>query len=107
MVSFNTLIAVIFIEHSLIKLNDVIIYINDIKMITSCQIRAARALINWSALMLAKHSGVGVATVRRMELAELVPSSNAQTLDLVRKTLEAHGVEFIGTPENGPGVRLK
>ena len=42
-----------------------------------------------------------------MELAELVPSSNAQTLDLVRKTLEAHGVEFIGTPENAPGVRLK
>jgi DNA-binding transcriptional regulator YiaG len=76
-------------------------------MITSCQIRAARALINWSALKLAQYSGVGVATVRRMELADSIPSSNAQTLNLVRKTLEAHGVEFIGTPDNGPGVRLK
>ena len=76
-------------------------------MITSCQIRAARALINWSALKLAEHSGVGVATVRRMELADSIPSSNAQTLDLVRKTLEAQGVEFIGSPDDRPGVRLK
>lgn len=76
-------------------------------MITSCQIRAGRALINWSALKLAEHSGVGVATVRRMELADSIPSSNAQTLDLVRKTLEAQGVEFIGSPDDRPGVRLK
>ena len=76
-------------------------------MITSCQIRAARALINLSATELAEKSGVGVATIRRMELALGVPSSNAQNLDLVRKTLEIEGVDFIGTPEDRPGVRLK
>jgi transcriptional regulator with XRE-family HTH domain len=54
-------------------------------MITSCQIRAARALINWSARELAEKSKVGVATVRRMELADGIPSSNAQTLDLIIK----------------------
>lgn len=75
-------------------------------MITSCQIRAARALINWSARELAVKSGVGVATVRRMELAEGIPSSNAQNLELVKKTLEVLGVEFIGAPEDRPGVRL-
>ena len=75
-------------------------------MITSCQIRAARALVNWSARELAEKSGLGVATIRRMELADGVPSSNAQTLDLVRKVMESVGVEFIGTPEDGPGVRL-
>jgi len=75
-------------------------------MITSCQIRAARALINWSARELADKSGMGVATVRRMELAEGVPSSNAQNLELIKRTLEALGVEFIGTPEDRPGVRL-
>ena len=75
-------------------------------MITSCQIRAARALINWSALDLAVNSNVGVATIRRMELAESVPSSNAQTLELIRKTLEMNGVEFIGSPDDRPGVRL-
>ncbi|QWD40760.1 helix-turn-helix transcriptional regulator [Polynucleobacter paneuropaeus] len=76
------------------------------KMITSCQIRAARALINWSARELADKSGMGVATVRRMELAEGVPSSNAKNLELIRRTLETLGVEFIGTPEDRPGVRL-
>jgi transcriptional regulator with XRE-family HTH domain len=75
-------------------------------MITSCQIRAARALINWSALELAEKSNVGVATVRRMELAISVPSSNAQTLELIRKTLELQGIEFIGSPDDRPGVRL-
>ncbi|OIN02919.1 transcriptional regulator [Polynucleobacter sp. MWH-Tro8-2-5-gr] len=75
-------------------------------MITSCQIRAARALINWSARELANKSGVGVATIRRMELAEGVPSSNAQNLELIKKTLEMLGVQFIGTPEDRPGVRL-
>ena len=85
---------------------DYIHIVNDIKMITSCQIRAARALINWSARELAVKSGVGVATIRRMELAEGIPSSNAQNLELVKKTLEVLGVEFIGTPEDRPGVRL-
>jgi transcriptional regulator with XRE-family HTH domain len=88
-------------------MSDIKIYIYDIKMITSCQIRAARALINKSARELAEKSGVGVATIRRMELAECVPSSNAQTLELVKKTLEMEGVEFIGTPDDRPGVRLK
>jgi len=75
-------------------------------MITSCQIRAARALINWSARELADKSGMGVATIRRMELAEGVPSSNAQNLELIKRTLQILGVEFIGTPEDRPGVRL-
>ena len=76
-------------------------------MITSCQIRAARALLNWSARELAEKSKVGVATIRRMELAEGIPSSNAQTLDLIEKTFEKSGIEFIGTPDDRPGVRLK
>ncbi len=75
-------------------------------MITSSQIRAARALVNQSARELAEKSGVGVATIRRMELANGVPSSNAQNLALVKRALEAQGVEFIGDLEDRPGVRL-
>ena len=89
------------------SISDIKIYLYDIKMITSCQIRAARALINWSARELAEKSKVGVATVRRMELADGIPSSNAQTLDLIIKTLEKAGIEFIGTPDDKPGVRLR
>ncbi len=76
-------------------------------MISSSQIRAARALVRWSALDLAHESGVGVATIRRLELVEGVPSSNARTLDALQKALEAAGVEFIGTPDDCPGVRLR
>jgi transcriptional regulator with XRE-family HTH domain len=76
-------------------------------MIVSSQIRAARALLRWSAENLAKNSGVGVATIRRLELTEGVPSSNAQTLDLIKKTFESVGVEFLGNPGDGEGVRFK
>ena len=38
------------------------------KPLTSAQIRAARALIRWSALQLANKSEVGVTTIRRAEL---------------------------------------
>jgi transcriptional regulator with XRE-family HTH domain len=76
-------------------------------MISSAQIRAARALLRWSAAELAEISGIGVATIRRLELVDGVPSSNARTLLTLQQALEAAGVEFIGTPDNGPGVRLR
>jgi ribosome-binding protein aMBF1 (putative translation factor) len=76
-------------------------------MISSGQIRAARALLRWSADDLAKTAGIGVATIRRMELSDGIPSSNSKTLYGLRTTLEAAGIEFVGTPDNGPGVRFK
>lgn len=76
-------------------------------MISSAQIRAARALLRWSADELAKASGIGVATIRRLELTEGLPSSNARTLQSIKSTLEAAGLEFLGTPENAAGVRFK
>ncbi len=36
-----------------------------------------------------------------------VPAGNVRTLDALKKALEAGGVEFVGTPENRPGVRLR
>ena len=75
-------------------------------MITSDQIRAARALLKWSADDLAVSAGVGVATVRRFEAVGGVPSSQIRVLEAVKKSLEGAGIEFIGTPEDRPGVRL-
>jgi len=74
-------------------------------VITGDQIRAARALLNWSARELAENCGLGVATIRRMELVAGVPSSNAQNLDRVQRTFEEFGIEFIGDPDDCPGVR--
>jgi len=76
-------------------------------VITSEQIRAARQLIRITANQLAESSGVGIATIRRFELMEGVPSGNARLLDSIQRALENAGIEFIGTPEDRPGVRLK
>lgn len=75
-------------------------------MISSGQIRAGRAFLRWTANDLAEKSGVGVATIRRLELGDGLPSSNARTLDALRKALEDAGVEFLGSVDNRPGVCL-
>jgi hypothetical protein len=75
--------------------------------LTSAQIRAARALIRWSAEDLARHSAVSVTTIRR---AELMPSATALTRandQAIRRALESAGVEFIDAEKGGPGVRLR
>ena len=76
-------------------------------MITSDQIRAARALLRWSGKELAERTGLGFSTLMRLEVLEGVPSAQAKTLEAVQKAFEAAGIEFIGTPEDGPGVRLR
>ena len=75
-------------------------------MIISEQIRAARQLVKITADELSVLSGVGVATIRRFELMTGVPSGNARSIEAIQNALESAGVEFIGTPEDRPGVRL-
>jgi transcriptional regulator with XRE-family HTH domain len=75
-------------------------------VIISEQIRAARQLLRITADELANLSGVGVATIRRYELMSGVPSGNARSVEAIQQALEARGVEFIGAPEDRPGVRL-
>jgi hypothetical protein len=75
--------------------------------LTSGQIRAARAFLRWSADDLARASSVGVATIRRAELAEAETSMNAPNDTAVRRALEAAGIEFINENGGGPGVRLR
>jgi transcriptional regulator with XRE-family HTH domain len=77
-------------------------------MITGAQVRAAKALIGWSGNDLAKKAGVGLSTIRRIEGCDgLLEAASVKTLQSIQKALELGGVEFIGSPEEGPGVRLK
>lgn len=76
------------------------------RLITSGQIRAARALLKWTADDLAQNSGVGIATVRRFESADGVPSGQTRILQALFNCLAANGVEFVGAPDDRPGVRL-
>ena len=77
-------------------------------MITSKQIRAARALAGLDQLELAERAGIGVATIRIIEGAKDRIAGTAQTIVRIQKALEAAGIIFIDQDEKyGPGVRLK
>ena len=76
-------------------------------MITSGQIRGARALLDWSRQVLSERSGVGISALMRLEASDGIPSGNIKTFEAVQKTFEQAGIEFIGTPDDCPGVRLK
>ena len=71
------------------------------------QIRAARALLRWSAAELATASSLGANTIRRAELTDSATSMTAANDLAVRRALEAAGVEFIDENGGGPGVRLR
>ena len=76
-------------------------------MITSGQIRAARSLIKWTGKELADASGVAFSTLMRLETGEGIPAAQAKTLNSIVKAFEKAGIEFIGTPESGAGVRWR
>lgn len=75
--------------------------------ITSAQLRAARALLRWTALDLARASKVGVATIRRVEVMEGEIPVTAANEAALRTALETAGVEFIDENGGGWGVRLR
>ena len=77
------------------------------KKISSAQMRAARALLRWSALDLAAASKVGVATIRRVEVVEgEIPVTPANE-EALRRAFEAAGIEFIEENGTGDGVRFR
>jgi ribosome-binding protein aMBF1 (putative translation factor) len=75
--------------------------------LTSAQIRAARALIKWSAEDLSQKSSVSLRTIRRAELADHRMAMTIPNNLAIRRALESAGVEFIDENGGGPGVRLR
>jgi transcriptional regulator with XRE-family HTH domain len=76
-------------------------------MIRSAQIRAARALLGWRQEDLAKASGVGTATIYRIEKSENSITGYASTLVRIQAALEQAGIEFIENDEvGGYGLRF-
>ena len=76
-------------------------------MFTSAQLRAARAMLKWSIDDLSNKSGIGTTTLKRFESADGVPNAQVRTIEQLRVVIEGAGIEFIGTPESGAGVRWK
>jgi DNA-binding XRE family transcriptional regulator len=74
-------------------------------MISSRQIRAARALLGWSQQDLADRAILSVNAVKRLEAQQTDP--RVSTVLAVKTALEAAGVEFLSPGEGrGVGVRL-
>lgn len=71
---------------------------------TSAQIRAARALLDWTVRDLALQANVHRNTVTRSETDATGPGHATAS---IRSALEKAGVEFIAENGGGPGVRLR
>jgi transcriptional regulator with XRE-family HTH domain len=76
-------------------------------ILTSEQVRAARALLRWEQRDLAEASGVSLPSVKRLETQPGALAAQERTIVELRKALEKAGVEFIAENGGGPGVRLR
>ena len=75
-------------------------------MISGKQIRAARALLDWSGQELADRCDISLKTLRRYEPQDGVPSGSTKVLESIKSVLEGHGIVFSGDPVKNPGVSL-
>lgn len=73
---------------------------------TAGQLRAARALIRWTAQELADASSVGVATIRRAELKDGPIGMTAPNIAAIKRAFGERNVEFTAESGCGAGVRL-
>lgn len=79
----------------------------NVVMITPEQIRAARALLNWSQVQLAEASQIASQSIKNIERG--VTDPRLSTAMAIKTTLEKAGVQFLDPHDaaTGPGVALK
>jgi predicted transcriptional regulator len=75
------------------------------KNITTEQIKAARILLGWDQVELAKRAGVGVATLRRIEAVPGLIDDNSTSAEKIITALLNADIEFLNSSK-GLGVRL-
>jgi transcriptional regulator with XRE-family HTH domain len=73
----------------------------NINSIGARQIKAARALLDWSQDDLARATNLSIATIRKLELGYISPRSS--TTGVLRQALEEAGIEFT----DADGVRRR
>lgn len=76
-------------------------------MLTSEQVRAARALLRWEQKDLAAASTVSLPSIQRLETKPGPLAAQQRTIDAIRAALEAAGVIFVAENGEGAGVRLR
>ena len=76
-------------------------------MITSGQMKAARALVGLTQMDLANSSGVSIATIRRMEASPGLLGGTADNVWKIQRALESAGVIFVEEEGEPVGVKLR
>jgi transcriptional regulator with XRE-family HTH domain len=72
----------------------------------SAQLRAARALLNWSQSDLAERTELSVETIKRLErMNGTLDATKVSTLSAITGAFAKAGVEF--TNGDAPGVKLR
>jgi transcriptional regulator with XRE-family HTH domain len=78
-------------------------------MLTSSQLRAARALLGLSVEDVSAFSGLSVDAIRSTEQSKA--HGDPETTERLQTLLESHGIQFIAAGDGdagaGPGVRLR
>ena len=80
---------------------------DETKLITIRQIKAARALLGWSQAHLARFSSISEPTIARLETIDGPLGGRPETAEKIKLALEKAGIEFIQENGGGPGVRLR
>jgi transcriptional regulator with XRE-family HTH domain len=85
--------------------------------VTGGQIRAARALLNWTIADLTKAAGISSTTIRAVEsdveIAGMVKTlehrkaARDESIAKLAQALEKEGITFLPATAQGPGVRGK
>jgi transcriptional regulator with XRE-family HTH domain len=77
------------------------------RMLEPAQIRAARALLGWRQEDLSKASGVGTATIQRIEKSDRPIAGYVSTIVRIQSAFEEAGILFIDEDDTaGIGLRL-
>lgn len=71
------------------------------RSISAGQIKAARALLDWSQESLAQATNLSIATIRKLECGAISPRQS--TMVVIREAIEGAGIEFL----NADGVRRR
>jgi transcriptional regulator with XRE-family HTH domain len=100
-----------FTSFSLARTSFIIVKIWNDRMITSFQMKAARALLGIDQRTLAELAGLSLPTIQRMEASAGTVRGVVESLTKVADALSQAGVELIGdharSEDGGRGVRLK
>jgi transcriptional regulator with XRE-family HTH domain len=76
------------------------------QMLIASQIRSARGALGWSASELGEQAGLSLRTVQTAESEGGEDKIRKSSLLAIKSVLESAGIEFIGTPEDAPGIRI-